>query len=593
MPSSTLVADLDAATQKSIYGISDIGKGSEYGEFNFTFTSPQGQLLQFKATIPSQSSLCSLWYKLTTSQDVSEYPNDHVFLIFVTDGNPSFDVAATIEQAGISTIGMKIVELLIYMSSELRNCMATSVLDADTIMQDSSDDGNDFGLDENWNTDSMLDITREDHHSVLFSEELANLLNRRIKLDILAAKKAGFKVGVIEGMRAESPHSILSMSLHINRLGVSEDAAQAWNLKGSRYLVLLLRYSGKYKAFEEIVIDSAQSKAIQFRVGLSNAYKPSIWAAKTAFNDTNGIDIILSNPENTNNEPPKHGDCSKDARFDNLFISTSLKQFMNEQFIPLMKIRTQGNLSWDGAKEFLNNILRHNPPKHTDFDRYREPMDSPRDDLPELLTEDHMSSAGELSFPLIAMQFALRYIVRCTEFCLVCHDKMVEEFGALKPYVCARPLCLFQYMAMGCGPNIEHEILNQPYVVDLLISFCYSSARALKLREYPKGLSLSVPPVIQYAPTALLPMTSRLGSAGQITPDLQSPGAKASEVVCNVYYDEVCHLSTFANPKPTCPLRVGNWVVIDVKGTPARLRTSTSAQRANLEREIFDAASCN
>ena len=81
-----------------------------------------------------------------------------------------------------------------------------------------------------------------------------------------------------------------------------------------------------------------------------------------------------------------------------------------------------------------------------------------------------------------------------TEFCLVCHCKLETDFEALKPYVCPNPLCLYQYMALGFGPRIEHEILTQPYVVDLLVSFCYASAAAGSLKTFPIGMGLTVPP---------------------------------------------------------------------------------------------------
>lgn len=89
----------------------------------------------------------------------------------------------------------------------------------------------------------------------------------------------------------------------------------------------------------------------------------------------------------------------------------------------------------------------------------------------------------------------MRYLLRCTEFCLVCHNKIEGGFEALKPYVCDNPLCLYQYMGLGFGPSVEHEILTQPYVVDLLVSFCYTAALNRRLREYPTGMSLHVPPV--------------------------------------------------------------------------------------------------
>jgi len=100
--------------------------------------------------------------------------------------------------------------------------------------------------------------------------------------------------------------------------------------------------------------------------------------------------------------------------------------------------------------------------------------------------------AGLPSFPLVAMQFALRHLVRCTEFCLVCHNKVSTDFEALKPYVCSSPLCLYQYMSLGFGPSIEYEIMSQPTVVDLLVSFCYASAKMGKLEHFPDGMNLKI-----------------------------------------------------------------------------------------------------
>lgn len=48
-------------------------------------------------------------------------------------------------------------------------------------------------------------------------------------------------------------------------------------------------------------------------------------------------------------------------------------------------------------------------------------------------------------------------------------------------------------MTLGFGPSIEYEILSQPTVVDLLVSFCYLSASAGRLKEYPVGMNLLIP----------------------------------------------------------------------------------------------------
>ncbi|KAJ7798544.1 hypothetical protein B0H14DRAFT_3492435 [Mycena olivaceomarginata] len=68
----------------------------------------------------------------------------------------------------------------------------------------------------------------------------------------------------------------------------------------------------------------------------------------------------------------------------------------------------------------------------------------------------------------------------CTCYCLMCHNKLTAKFEALKPYVCDRPLCTYQYLRE---------------TVDLLVSLCYSAAAEGVLDEpLPKGTALRVPP---------------------------------------------------------------------------------------------------
>jgi ubiquitin-conjugating enzyme E2 Q len=154
-------------------------------------------------------------------------------------------------------------------------------------------------------------------------------------------------------------------------------------------------------------------------------------------------------------------------------------------------------IGWDGAKRYLNDRQgRLGDHKAVLSDEYKDES-TPNTSLPPIVDADHITESADktLSFPLIAAQFAMRYLLRCTEFCLVCHDKIEGGFEALKPYVCSNPLCLYQYMSLGFGPSVEHEIIAQPYVVDLLVSFCYTAALSRRLREYPTGMSLLVPPV--------------------------------------------------------------------------------------------------
>ncbi len=309
--------------------------------------------------------------------------------------------------------------------------------------------------------------------------KLTRQLNKRIRSDLRAAKFAGFSIGILNGMKADSVNSLLSLSIRVSKLELSEEVMQAWDLEPQQYVVLLVRYSCGYKTFDAVISEPPNTHEVEYRVGISNRYKPTLAEGIAAFTD------IL---KDDNNSPSEHGsgtvgksseNTEESAGFFNLFISSSLNQFMRMEFISLLKIRKKFGVGWDGAKLFFSDKQGHLDPddsgKGIPTIYYKESKDST---MPESIAGDHLtdSQVKSISFPLIALQFALRYLIRCTDFCLVCHDKIKENFEALKPYVCDKPLCLYQYMSLGFGPSIEHEILTQPYVVDLLVSFCYSSA---------------------------------------------------------------------------------------------------------------------
>ena len=188
---------------------------------------------------------------------------------------------------------------------------------------------------------------------------------------------------------------------------------------------------------------------------------------------------------------------------------------------------------------------------------------------PGITTQDHLRDQEmKKSFPLIIMQYALRHLVRCTEFCLVCHCKVNVDFEALKPYVCSKPLCLYQYMSLGFGPSIEHEIITQPHVVDLLVSFCYSSAYTQKMKYLPTGMALNVPhPEALHQSASSLPYAAINGTApGPTTSaDNTTPTSSGTKTLPEIYqakFDEKKMELLFPAASHGTPLQVGTWVTI-------------------------------
>ena len=195
---------------------------------------------------------------------------------------------------------------------------------------------------------------------------------------------------------------------------------------------------------------------------------------------------------------------------------------------------------------------------------------------PGIAAQDHLrSNERQRSFPLVAMQYALRHLVRCTEFCLVCHCKVEADFEALKPYVCSKPLCLYQYMSLGFGPSIEHEIITQPHVVDLLVSFCYASASARKMKYLPTGMALMVPNpdtmtvysaylASPMAPSSLSPLPTGPPSAlAAGATDRATATIKSDRVIYTAKYDEKKTELLFPAASAKAPLHVGSWLTID------------------------------
>lgn len=86
-------------------------------------------------------------------------------------------------------------------------------------------------------------------------------------------------------MQAQATLNILSIAVHASKLGLSEEAMQAWNIEPTQYIILLVKYGAGYKAYESIISEPSKSLEIFFRVGICNTYKPSFDEALAAFTE--------------------------------------------------------------------------------------------------------------------------------------------------------------------------------------------------------------------------------------------------------------------------------------------------------------------
>ncbi|KAF2830500.1 hypothetical protein CC86DRAFT_162218 [Ophiobolus disseminans] len=561
MPRKAFIADLQKAVAGgvSIAGITDVQTGNDDGEFTFMCLA-DGHKLKISVLIP----------------ELSDYPSDHMCMIFAPDNAPAC-VASTLNSLSDAAAGKSIPQILELVSSRLES----TDLDGDQQMLDSQEfddfDDEDEEYEEEYfpGDEDMMPRPLVSSHSTTAPgggfTEATTAFRQRIRRDLITAKRDGFKVGHLGGL-LEGLSCYVSLSVRIAKLGISEEAMQAWQLEPTEYLIAILHYPAGYKTMDDLKsFDAAQTRRnFGIRVGISTSYKPTMQEAIQAF-------TVLSKEEEKRRETSQANDSQQlvamPKGFRNSFISRPLNELLEQRFHMLLKYRYSG-MPWSGAESFYNDqILR---PSHTTHaagseDKYYEPEQASTL-YPSLVTADHIqdSTSAEHSLPLVGMQFVLRHFVRCTEFCLICFSKMPDDLQAIKPYVCDNPLCLYQYMSLGFGPSIEHEILSQPKVVDLLLSFCYSSARLSRLRDFPSGLSLAVPPPESNENYTVLDTTGYRYAPPPPAPALaQTPSQNVvHQAAIKARYNAATRELLFEDKNQPCPVMNANWIVLRTDDSP-------------------------
>lgn len=437
--------------------------------------------------------------------DLGEYPESHMYMIYTKSENMPPSLHSALDEMGncpnmkVSNMMAKVVKTLDKATAGSRH-NPVDIDDGDPMQIDSDLEPEESDDPDDYDSDSGAWSPKSPKHQSTFSAAQVRPGNRtdvlasnaRLRKDLRLTKEAGFRVCYLGNLLNNGQGGFVTISCRVARLGISDEALQAWHLEHDQYFILLIRYTAGYKDLDSLIGQgmSHGTNGVQMRVGLSSRYKIAIDEAIAAFA------VLEDKSKSRKLITTQTSITSKKEGLGRLFIGKPLDDLLNDRLIPLLRYRNAMGFGWGGAEDFFNDHQGRNlDGKHAIDPKYwAEDPSIHLKTLPKLVTQDHMTGIlKERSFPLIAMQFALRHLVRCTEFCLVCNCKVETDFEALKPYVCSKPLCLYQYMSLGFGPSIEHEIITQPHVVDLLISFCYTSATYRKLRYLPTGMALMVP----------------------------------------------------------------------------------------------------
>ncbi|GIJ81692.1 hypothetical protein Asppvi_000192 [Aspergillus pseudoviridinutans] len=518
MPRKDFQKDLiGAKAPGSFPHLNGVKAGDHDGSITFTFADAStGTRIDFQAIV----------------SDTQDYPENHTYFVFTTSEDPPSGVATVLENVQSRFSGVSLEDFLTYIDELVQDALRQPDVDDDEVG---------YEVDEtDFDDDDGDDWDMENQPASAISETEEKDLLKTLRCDLRAVKNAGFKVGYLGTLTGAI---IVSVSCRIGRLGISEEAMKAWNVRASEYLVLLIRYPGTYLHFQKLLaLGNAKYTATQFHVGLCDSYKPTAEDAIRAFQG----DISL----------PEEG-LTGTARLRSLFIEQPLDSLLNERFLRIMELRYSLGLSWTGAELYIQQNQGRKPEDGSLHDDYFEP-DTWSVSAPALFQDDHIGQGlgpDKLSLPLIAMQFTLRHFVKCTEFCLVCHCKIRDSFEAIKPYVCSNGLCLFQYMALGMGPSLEHEIQFQPSVVDLLISLTYARAVSGGLTDLPTGLGLRVPGVLN------------MNRLDEIERHLTNPKDRNISQVPTCYSGDLVPATMACRLDKHTHLKPGDWVVIFQTGT--------------------------
>lgn len=480
--------DLALASEASFDNVSNIHKGELNDSVAFSFSHP---LLESPVDVEFvihgkfwlQNLACS--HQAYRNPDVANYLSNAKFMVLASSESTRTAKVVDFLQALFAQIpgNITICGILELVSGKLTAKLASGSQSPESQSFDSLDLDDDYLSD--FNTHDELDD--ETGMQTTPTDLLGTIADRQrresLKKSLREAQSAGLCIGLFPAEPTQMPE-VISLSIRVSQFGLPHDAMEAWGLEVNEHLILLVRVGLDYPCLSKYLELPAEQDIARFRFGKCAAAKPSMESVRAIFRNRHAEKNPCANENGT----------SDSSSFLPTYMSASINRQLNQYLHRLLALRRARGLSWDAAQEAIQ-AMEHGSDLEAPRSRANRAdavIISPR--APATLSRDFaLDCAENFSIPLVAMQVALRQFVRCTEFCMVCYMALEDGPGSLKPYVCDKPLCLYQYLSLGFGPSIEHEIINSPRVVDLLISFFYSAVWDGQLREFPTVLPLKVP----------------------------------------------------------------------------------------------------
>ncbi|KAK7418088.1 hypothetical protein QQZ08_011375 [Neonectria magnoliae] len=438
--------DIKAAKAIPCERVSEIRRGDSDGEIVFTYTPENLAPIEIQAL----------------ATDVDSYPKGSSFLVFTSSEHAGKALVTLLEGLAAYAEGKAVAQVISIISTRLTAKLDPAARETvenldvpdhdDNSESDSAFDAEDYSDSDECQMElDPLPPRRPTsrQHPTMPDQELL----KRFKRDMRQANATGFFVSLLSMDTTNRAVGIFSLSIRVSKLGIPEEALEAWDLKSSDYVVMIVKIPLGYPSTSEFLGLSSDQSVFQIRFGKCASPRPSVSTARAAFDHK-------ENNETEDKDAADNPDDSNDM-FMPLYMSDSLNALLNQEFMDLLLIRRRQRLSWDQAQAYKFNLSRGNHRRNKSEENAADICNTVKEPLELLniqsLQHDYsLDNDQMLNISLVAMQFGLQRL----------------------------------YLALGFGQSIEHEIVNNPYVVDLLISFFHCSVDEHRLREFPTGLNL-------------------------------------------------------------------------------------------------------
>ncbi|KAJ3489200.1 hypothetical protein NLG97_g6043 [Lecanicillium saksenae] len=492
MPPLQFNQDLLQAQAREINRVSDLARGEDSGALKFTYTHEHLSAPVAVHMIAHGKRCEPLSYAtspLTSAADCMSYPENAGFIVFSEFEHADNDLTLCLDTVCQKKKWSNIEEAVQAISQAITFAIEGRHKGSDDDCGSQWDDGSDFE-----ELDAMeLSSDDGDHRSgpgqyddVVLPIDARALA--KMKRSLRKAQALGVTVGIYPRHGSKIPE-VISLSAPASCLGVADSILESWGLKQTDNLVLLMRIRSFYPTIDEFLGLSSRQTVVQFRFGKSLGQKPSPASVQSAYRDSKKF----SDDEDSRITVDENAFFP----FELINMSSSIDKLLNADFMRLLTIRRNHKLSWENAQFILSRLELQSATGNALAEQVHvELLNMKIDRVPwqslngPISQDAALDEPDSFSLPLVAMQLALHRLANCTRYCMVCNACLNQSFQALKPYVCDKSLCLFQYLSLGLGSSIEHEIINAPYVVDMLVCFLYAALAGSSARELPDGLSI-------------------------------------------------------------------------------------------------------